>query len=206
MTNFSNLANQSSLEKTRTSLIQKGYDVAVFSQKADALEKIKTLIPSGASVMNGSSTTLAQIGYLKYLKEGKHSWVDLHAKITAENEEAKRQQLRKESVLSDYYLGSVHALSESGEMIIASNTGSQLPHLVFTSPNIILVISTKKIVPDVNTALQRVEEYVVPLEEKRMQEAMNAHTALNKILIFKNEAAFMGRKIHILLVEEDLGF
>lgn len=203
---YSTLASPSSLEKTVTSLREKQYLPVVVRTKEEALTKIKELIPSGASIMNGSSTTLQQIGYQDYLASGQHSWVDLHAQITAENDEAKRHVLRQQSVLSDYYLGSVHALTETGEMVIASNTGSQLPHLVFTSPNVILVISTKKIVPDLTAALQRLETHVIPLEDQRLMAAMNAHTAQNKLLLFKGEAAYLQRKIHLILVEEDLGF
>lgn len=203
---YTDLATPETLQKTVQALTAKGYVVQVLSSGAQALAAIQALIPPGASVMNGSSTTLKQIGYLDYLAANEHPWNDLHAKIAAENDETKRQELRRQSVLSDYYLGSVHALTESGDMLIASNTGSQLPHVVSTSPHLIFVVSTKKIVTDVPAAIRRIEEHVVPLEDERMQATMNARTALNKLLIFKGEAAFMGRTIHVLLVEEDLGF
>lgn len=203
---YSKLATLDSVEKTINSLKQKGYNTILVDNKTEALEKIKQLIPQGVSITNGSSTTLKQIGYFEYLKSGDHGWNDLNAKIAAENDEAKRHELRKQSSISDYYLGSVHALTEEGEMLIASNTGSQLPHLVFTSPNLVLVVSTKKIVPDLSEAFKRLESYVVPLEDKRMMGEYNAHTALNKILIFKGEATYLGRKINIILVNEDLGF
>lgn len=204
--NYTDLASAPSLEKTKSALKEKGYDVITVENGADALAKIKELIPSGASVMNGSSVTLEQIGYKEYLESGKHPWVDLHAKVTAEDDKEKRAKLRKESVLSDYYLGSVHAMTEDGQIVIASNTGSQLPHVVFTSPNLIFVVSTKKIVPDLAEAFKRLEEHVVPLEDKHMLGLYNVHTALNKVLIFKGEAAMIQRKIHILFVKEDLGF
>ena len=200
------LATKNSAEKTLASLKGKNYDAVIVNSKAEALAKIKELIPAGASVMNGASVTLQQIGYVDLLASGKHGWADLHSKITSENDEAKRHELRKQSVLSDFYIGSVHALTEAGDMVIASNSGSQLPHIVFTSPNLIFVISTKKIVPDFSEAMNRLDKHVIPLEDKRMMSAMNMHTTLNKIVIMKGEAPFMGRKIHVVLVEEDLGF
>lgn len=156
--------------------------------------------------MNGSSVTLEQIGYVEYLSEGKHGWQDLHALVNAENDKQKRAQLRRESVLSEYYLGSVHALSETGDFVIASNTGSQLPHVVYTSSNLIFVVSTKKIVPTLEDALKRLEDHVVPLENEHMLELYNMPTALNKIVIFRGESAMIGRKVTFLLIEEDLGF
>lgn len=202
---YSTLASSESVDKAISALKKKGYFSVLVSNKEEALNEIKKLIPKGASVMNGGSVTLEQIGYQDYLTKGEHKWRDLHAEITAENNTEKRHELRKLSSLSDFYLGSVHALTEDGNMVIASNTGSQLAHLVFTSPNLILVVSTKKIVPNLDEAMKRLENYVVPLEEKHMQEN-NMHTAMNKVLIFRGEASFTGRKIHIILVKEDLGF
>jgi len=200
------LANKESLDKTTAALTAKGYEVIVVKTGQDALAKIKELIPEGVSVMNGSSTTLDQIGFIELLKSGDHKWNNLHAKILEEKDQAKQNELRKQSVLSDYYLGSVHALIETGEFLIASNTGSQLPHIVYTSPNLLFVVSTKKIVPDQNEAMKRIDEHVVPLEDKRMQAAYNMGTTLNKLLHFRGEAAMLGRKIKLILVEEDLGF
>ncbi|HTK03550.1 MAG TPA: lactate utilization protein [Alphaproteobacteria bacterium] len=203
---FNNLPTQETIDQTIKSLQDKGYNVIVTENGAEALEKIKTLIPQGASVMNGASITLETIGYTELLKSGNHNWNDLHANIVEENDPEKRKQLRKESVLSDYYLGSVHAVTQDGQMIIASNTGSQLPHVVFTSPNLIFVIGTQKIVPNLDEAMKRLEEYVFPLEDKHMQTLYKQGSNISKLLIFKSESPMMGRKINIILVKEKLGF
>lgn len=203
---YSILSTKEVVDKTIQSLNSKGIDTILVKDGVEALNKIKEIIPKGVSVMNGASVTLEQIGFVEYLKTGEHGWNNLHETILAEEDPLKREVLRKQSVLSDYYLGSVHALMENGEFLIASNTGSQLPHIVFTSSNLIFVVSTKKIVPDFNEAMKRLEEYVVPLEDKHMQEKYGVNTALNKIVIFKNENPMMKRKVYMILVEEDLGF
>lgn len=204
--NYTTLAPHEVVETTATALTSKNIDSIVVKNGAEALEAIKKLIPAGASVMNGASVTLEQIGFVEYLKSGAHGWNNLHAAIVAEKDPAKQSALRKQAVLSDYYLGSVHALAQTGEFVIASNTGSQLPGVVFTSPNLIFVVSAKKIVPTLADALKRLEEHVVPLENTHMKELYGVGTSLNKILIFKNENPNMGRKVHMILVEEDLGF
>lgn len=203
---FNTLASQESINKTVKSLITNGFQAEVVENKSEALEKIKSLIPQNTSVHNGSSTTLQEIGFIDYLKSDTHGWNNLHARILAEKNPEKQSKLRRESAFSDYYLGSVHALSETGEMVIASNTGSQLPHLVFTSPNIILVVGTQKITPTLKSALQRLGEYVVPLEDKRLMSVYNAHTTHAKTLILHKENPMMGRKITVILVKEKLGF
>ena len=204
--NYDTLASSDVVNKTTAALTKKGYEVLIVENKNQALEKIKTLIPNGASVMNGSSVTLEQIGYVEYLKSGKHRWIDLNAEVNAENDKEKRDKLRRETVLADYYLVSIHALIENGEFLIASNSGSQLPHIVFTSSNLIFVVSTKKIVATIDDAMKRLNEHVVPLENEHMMKLYNVCTNLNKIVIFKGELALLGRKIKFILVEEDLGF
>ena len=204
--NFTTLASDETVTKTAAALAAKSYDVTVVDNGAAALEKIKALIPPGASVMNGASVTLETIGFVDYLKSGAHNWNNLHEAILAEKDPAKQAALRRQSVLSDFYLGSVHGLAENGEFVIASKTGSQLPHIVFTSPNLIFVVSTKKIVPTLADAMTRLEQYVVPLEDEHMKQKYGARTALNKIVIFKDENPQSGRKIYFILVKEDLGF
>lgn len=204
--NYDTLATKEIITKTTTALNINGIETFVAEKGSAALEKIKELIPKGASVMNGASRTLEQIGFVEYLKSGQHGWNNLHEAIIAEKDKTKQMMLRKQAVLSDYYLGSVHGLTENGEFIIASNTGSQLPHIVFTSPNLIFVVSTKKIVPTLTDAMTRLEEHVIPLEDKNIMDKYNIHTASSKIVIFKRENPRMGRKVRIILVNENLGF
>lgn len=204
--NYDQIASDEIITKTIEGLKGKNFNPVLVNSKEEALAKIKELIPAGVSIMNGSSVTLEEIGFMQYLKDGKHGWNDLHANILAENDATKRGELRKQSVLADFYLGSVHALAENGEMIVASNSGSQLPHLVFTSKNIILVVGAQKIVPDLTEGMKRLENYVVPLEDDRMMKAYKAHTTNNKTLIIHGENPASGRVFHVIIVKEKLGF
>jgi len=203
---YTTLASAETVDRTTEALRTNNIEVFKVDTGAEALETIKNLIPTGASVMNGSSVTLEKMGYIEYLKSGTHGWNNLHETILAEQDPVKQAQLRKQATLSDYYLGSVHALTEAGEFIIASNTGSQLPHIVFTSPNLIFVVSTQKIVFTLAEAMQRLEEHVFPLEDKRLKEKFGVGTMLSKIVIFKNENPRLGRKVKMILVNEKLGF
>ncbi len=189
-----------------TALTEHGFEAILVDNKQEVLEIIKNTIPQSASVMNGASRTLEEVGYIAYLAAGGHGWNNLHDAILKETDPAKQALLRKQSVISDYYLGSVHALSQTGEMVIASNTGSQLPHLAFTSPNIILVVGMQKVVPTLDDALRRVEEVVIPLEDERMKATYGYGTTYAKTLILRRENPNMGRSVKVLLVGESLGF
>lgn len=194
------------IDKTAEALRQRGLEVLVVDNGGEALAKIKEFIPQGVSVNNGSSKTLEQIGFVDYLKSDTHGWNNLHAKVLAETDKVKRTELRKQNVFADYYLGSVHVITEAGEMIIASASASQLPSIVFTSPNIIFVVGVQKIMPTYDEAIKRLKEYVVPLEDKHMKDLGFPGTTLAKIVIFEREPVAMGRKVKIILVKEKLGF
>ena len=194
------------VEATKKVLAERGFLPESVETGTNALARIKELIPARASVMNGSSRTLEEIGFVDYLKGGTHGWNNLHEAILVEKDPMKQKELRGRSVFSDYYLGSAHAVTEEGEIVIASNTGSQMPHLVFTSPNIVLVVSTKKIVPTLSDAFERLEKYIIPLEDESVQKKYGIHTMRSKTLILHRENPMMGRKVHIIFLNEKVGF
>lgn len=199
------LANDTVVSTLTTNLTNNGFIPHVVKTKEEALATIKTLIPAGASVNNGSSTTLTQIGFIDYLKDASNGWKNTHGEILAESDPAKQSMLRK-TLISDYFLASAHAITESGQIVIASASGSQLPSIIFNSPNIILVVGTHKITKDLNTAFSRIRDYVFPLEDARMKSTGAAGSVISKILTLEKEPAFMGRKFHVILVNEVLGF
>jgi hypothetical protein len=203
---YTTLASKETVERTIQALKTRNIGASLVGTREEALEKLKSLIPKGASINNGSSTTLQEIGFIDYLKSGTHGWNNLHAAVLEEKDPAKQSTLRNLSSFADYYLGSLHAIAENGEIVIASASGSQLPSIANTAKNIILVAGTQKIAPTLESALQRLREYVVPLEDQRMKATGAAGTVLAKILIVEQEPTFMGRTIQIIFVNEKLGF
>ena len=125
--------------------------------------------------------------------------------IVKEKDPLKQMELRKRSITAEYFLGSVHAVTQSGEVIIASNTGSQLPSYAFSSNNVVWVVGAQKIVLNLEEGMRRVREYCLPLEDKRMKQAGFVGSAIGKILIFEREA-MPDRKITLIFVNEKLGF
>lgn len=199
-------APETVITKTAANIAPRNIIPHVVGDGAAALKLIKELIPAGASVNTGTSRTLEEIGFMEYLKEEKHGWNNLKGVIANEPDAAKQARLRKEGTLSDFYLGSAHAVTEDGELYIASNTGSQMPNLVYNSPNVILVVGAQKIVPDRMHAFERIEKHVVPLEDERLMAAASMHTQWSKTFILSKEPAFNQRSIHVILVNEKLGF
>ncbi len=133
------------VSKTADAVRSRGIQVEVFDTRAEALEYLKRNIPAGSTVMTGSSITLKDIGFEDLLIVKPHPWQILKDEIVAETDSARQSELRRNSILADYWLGSVHAIAETGEIVVASATGSQLPAYTFSSLNVIKVAGTQKI-------------------------------------------------------------
>ncbi|MFA5935679.1 MAG: lactate utilization protein [Patescibacteria group bacterium] len=204
--NYETLATPESIQKATAALTEHGFEVMTVNTKEEALEKVKSLIPPGGSVTTGSSRTLEEIGFVDYLKAGQHGWNNLKEAIVNEKDPAKQAELRNQSVHAEYFLVSAHAVTETGQIIQASNSGSQIPSVAFTSKNVIFIVGAHKIVPTLEEGLKRVREYVFPLEDQRMKSTGAPGSAISKILISEREAAFMQRKVRVIFVNEKLGF
>jgi len=196
------------IQITLNAVRARGVSAELVDTKEAALERLRALIPPGAEVMTGASTTLAQIGFDALLASGLHPWHNRKADITAENDPARRSALRKQSTLADYFLGSVHAIAETGELIVASATGSQLASYAFSSSHVIWVAGAQKIVPNLEDAVRRVREYVLPLEDRHMKSVNGPQSGsfIGKLMIFEKEAPYLHRSVTLLLVKEVLGF
>lgn len=203
---YNTLPSPDRLRKTIEAVKNRGVAVESIATKDEALQRVKALIPDGARVMTCSSTTLKEIGFEALLESGTHPWRYFKDEILKENDAVRRGELRKQSALVEYYLGSVHAIAETGELVVASATGSQLPSYEFSSDHVIWVAGAQKITPTLDDAIRRVREYVLPLEDKRMKSVGNAGSFIGKLLIFEREAPFLGRSLTLLLVNEVLGF
>lgn len=203
--NYEQIASDEVIAKVVSVLKERNINAIVVDTKAQALEEIKKLIPAGCSVMNGSSMTLQEIGFIDYLKAGEHGWDNVHENILKEKDSEKQTRLRMESVLADYFLGSVHAITEAGQLLIASASGSQIPSYAYTSNNVIWVASANKIVADREAGFKRIEDYVFPLENKRMQSVGYPGSTIGRVLVFEREI-IPNRHITLILVKEKLGF
>ena len=199
------LASKESVNKAKKELEKRGIKVEFVNAKKDALKRLKELIPKNSEVMTGGSTTLEQIGFVNLLKSKNHQWVNLKDKILAEKDKNKQNELRRLSVTSQYFIGSVHAVSQTGEVLVASASGSQIPSYAFSSDNVIWVVGTHKITKNLKDAFDRVRNYALPLEDKRMKSIGYSGSTIGKLLIFEREI-MPNRKITLIFVNEKLGF
>lgn len=199
------LASKETVERTMKALKPRGIDAEFLNTKEDALNRLKKMIPAGVEVMTGGSTTLDQIGFTEMLKSGKHPWKNLKNAILAEKDPAKQMELRKKSVTAEYMIGSVHAVVETGEVLVVNASGSSIPAYSFSSDNVIWIVGTQKIVPTVEEGFRRLREYCFPMEDKRMKSIGYPGSTLGKFLLFEKETN-PNRKVTLIFVNEKLGF
>src|SRR5215471_5709704 len=168
---WSRLPDEAVIRRTMESLKARGVDVHLALNKQDALKLVLNLIPDGASIASGASITLDEIGLVKLLKSGEHHWNNLKQNIATEKDPAKRRELQVKATMADYFLGSAHAVAETGEIVFASASGSQIPAYAFNAKNVIWVAGAQKIVPNLDQALERVRKYSLAQESARMRKA-----------------------------------
>ena len=182
----------------------RGINVIRVDNGTQALATIKKIIPPHAEVMNGSSTTLIEIGYQDLLESGLHNWRDLHRLVTNENDAIKRNEIRRKAVTAEYFLSGVNAIAMSGELVSCDATGSRVGAWPFAAKHLLLVSGVNKIVPTLQDALKRVIEYAYPLEDARIRKASGVPSQIGKFVIIANES--QSGRTSLILVNDSLGY
>ena len=153
--------------------------------------------------MNGSSTTLLEIGYID-LMNGQHDWLDLRKAIISENDERRRNDLGHRSITSEYFLSGVQAIAMTGEIVGCDATGSRVCAWPFGAQNLILVSGVNKIVLTLQDALKRIWDYAYPLEDARARKVYGTPSLIGKCVILAKERR-PGRTT-LILIDEVLGY
>lgn len=202
--NFNQIPSDEIIEKTKNALISNGMPTEIVNTAEDAKKRVLEIIPEGSEVMNTSSITVDYTGLPKEINEsGKYNSVK--NKLNSLNRKTDFLEMQRLGAAPEYIVGSVHAVTQDGKVIVASNTGSQLPGYAYGSSNVIWIVSAKKITNDLDEGIKRVYEYVLPLESERVKKAYGIpHSFVSKLLIFNREVN--PERIKIILVKEDLGF
>lgn len=200
---FAKQATNEKIERTVKALEANGIQVLVAENGAQAKKLFFELVPDGSEVFLGASVTLEQTG-IKDEVDQSGRFDALRPKMFAMNRETQGREIRKLGGAPDYAAGSVHAVTEDGHVLIASNTGSQLGSYAASAGKVIWVVGSQKIVKDLNEGFRRLEQHVLPLEEAHMQELYKVSTAISKVLIVNRE--IRPNRITMIIVKEEIGF
>jgi hypothetical protein len=202
-TSFADPAPAQRLQRAAAALTEHGFTVEILDDAAAARTRIAGLIPEGASVFTGASETLRLSGIDEDINaSGRYAAVKPRA--LAMDRATQMDEIRRMLASPDVSIGSVAAVTETGSLVIASGSGSQLPGYAGGAARAIWVVGAQKVVPDLPAALRRVEDHCLPLESARAQAAYGYPSAVSRLLIL-NAEPYPGRGT-VLLLREAIGF
>jgi hypothetical protein len=200
---FTDPAPAQRLERAASALAAHGFTVEILDDAAAARTRVKELIPEGASVFTGASETLRLSGINEDINAGGR-YQAIRPRLLAMDRVTQKDDIRRLGASPDVIVGSVHAVTETGSLVIASGSGSQLPGYAGGAARAIWIVGAQKVVPDLPAALRRIEDHCLPLETARTQEAHGWPSAINRLLILNAEHQ-PGRGT-VLLLREAIGF
>ena len=200
---FTSLPDEHTLAATVVALEERGFSVEVVSDLDAAKAAVLARIPDGSSVMTNTSVTLAETGIADEINDGGGRWESARNKMFALDFATQAQEMKAIGGQPDYALGSVHAVTRDGTLVIASASGSQLASYVWGAANVIFVVGVQKFVPTLAAAHQRIYQHSLPLEDARAQAAYGQHSQVGKILEVHQE---LPGRIHLVLIRQQVGF
>jgi hypothetical protein len=199
---FTALPDDATLAATVVALEEHGSSVEVVDDLDAAREAVLARIPEGSSVMTNTSVTLEETGIAAAINEG-GSYDSARNKMFALDFATQLQEMKAIAGQPEYALGSVHAITRDGALVIASASGSQLATYAWGAANVIFVVGAQKLVPTPEAARQRIYEHSLKLEDARAYAAYGQNSYVGKILEIHQEQP--GR-IHVVLIRQSVGF
>ena len=199
---FTVLPDDQALAATVVALEEHGISVEVVDDFDAARQAILARIPEGSSVMTNTSVTLQETGIADAINEGGR-YESARNKMFALDFATQVQEMKAIGGQPDYALGSVHAITRDGTLVIASASGSQLASYAWGAANVIFVVGAQKLVPTVEAAHERIYQHSLKLEDARAYAAYGQHSSVGKILEIHQE---LPGRIHVVLIRQPVGF
>jgi hypothetical protein len=200
---FAQLQSLDHLASVAAALESNGIQAFVVPSGAEARSLVASLIPRGSEVFNNTSRTLEAIGVADDI-ERSGRYEPLRVRLFQMDREMQAREMRILAAAPEYVVGSVHAVTDMGSLLVASASGSQLGPIVSGAERVIFVIGGQKIVPDLDAGIRRLYEYSLPLEDRRAREAYGVSSGVNNILVINRVVA--PDRVTAILVHEVLGF
>jgi acyl-CoA hydrolase len=199
---FATLPDEQALASTVTALEEHGFSVDVVDDLDAARQAVLARIPHGSAVMTNTSVTLSETGIADAINDS-GQYDSARARMAGLDFATQLKEMKVIGGQPDYAVGSVHAITRDGTLVIASASGSQLASYAWGAANVIFVVGTQKLVPTVETARERIYQHSLVLEDARAVAAYGQHSSVGKILEIHSE---LPGRIHVVLVRQVVGF
>ena len=200
---FTQLASEEQITKTVQALEAHGIRTVVVETGEEARSRVLDLIPPDVEVYNSVSRTLELIGLAADIEHATR-FQPVRARLRSLDRTTQQREMRRLAAGPDVLVGSVHAITEQGQVLIASAVGIQLSSAAYGAGSVIWVVGTQKLVRTLEDGLRRIQEYSYPLEDVRTRQVYGQASAINKLLIINGE--MLPGRITIVLVKQNLGF
>ena len=199
---FTTLPDEQALASAVTALEEHGFSVEVVDDLDAAREAVLARIPHGSSVMTNTSVTLEETGIAAAVNDG-GPYDSARARMAGLDFATQLQEMKAIGGQPDYALGSVHAITRDGTLVIASASGSQLASYAWGAGQVVFVVGAQKLVPTLAAAHERIYQHSLVLEEARAIAAYGQHSSVGKVLEIHQE---LPGRIHIVLIRKAVGF
>jgi len=199
---FTTPATEETLQHVVAGLHARNIEAVVVDTGEDARKLVLERLPKGAEVHSGKSKTLQEAGIIDLVQDP-DEYDFLRTRYMKMDRKTQAREIRKMISSPDFMLGSVNAVTEDGILVAVSATGSQLGPYASAAGKIILVIGSQKVVPDLETALRRMREYVLPWEDTQVRQLLPSGSFVGKILIIERE--WVAGRMEVILVRKPIG-
>jgi len=201
-TDFTAPASEAELDQLAANLRARNFDVVVVQTGAEAKSEVLRRIPDGARIHSGKSKTLEDIGLFDTLM-GSDEYDFVRKQTMKLDRTTQRREMVQLGATPDLMINSVQAVTEAGQLVVVSASGSQIGAISTGGEKLILVVGSQKIVPNLDAAFQRIQEHVFPYEDARLLEMLGIHTAWTRTLILERE--FTPGRTTVVLVRTPVG-
>src|SRR2546427_7959326 len=167
---FARRASEATLEALAEKLRARNFEVVIVDDGAAAKAEVLSRVPEGSQVHSGKSKTLEDAGIFdEFMNNENYDFIRRRTMKMDRN--TQRDEMRKAGAAPDIMVNSAHAVTEAGQIVMTSATGSQIGPIASGAGELILVIGSQKVVPDLDVAFRPIQEYVIPYEEDRLNVA-----------------------------------
>ncbi len=199
---FVSPASEETLQRVAEKLKSRNIEALVVEDGDEARTAVLARLPKGAEVHSGKSKTLQDAGIIDAIHDVTE-YDALRPRMLKMDRQTQKREIRKLTAGPDFMLGSVQAVTEDGVLVATSATGSQLGPYANTAGKVILVVGSQKIVPDLETALRRLREYVLPWEDAQVRKVLSSGSFVGKTLIIERE--WVEGRMTVVLVRKPIG-
>jgi len=139
------------------------FEAWYFSESAEAVEKVFSLIPKTDTVSWGGSMTVTTLNLTSLAVEKGYKVIDRDKAASP----AERMDLMRQALFCDTYLIGTNALTEDGQLVNIDGNGNRVSAMIFGPKQVIVVSGMNKVVKTVEDAFIRAKMTAAPANTQR---------------------------------------